>query len=169
MLVNSGSNGVGSIATDDGGHLTFDTGSTGAGQAERMRITSAGHVLVASTDAANASAGARLYSGGNAAFTKAATTLDLNRLTSDGIIIEFQKNTSNIGNIDTRGGDIVIRTGDTGIRFNDADNAIIPHHATDVINNQIDLGHASYGFKDLYLTGTIHHSSDLTILSLIHI
>jgi hypothetical protein len=27
MLVNGGSNGVGSIATDDGGHLTFDTGS----------------------------------------------------------------------------------------------------------------------------------------------
>ena len=44
MLVNSGSNGVGSIATDDGGHMTFDTGSTGAGQAERMRINASGQV-----------------------------------------------------------------------------------------------------------------------------
>jgi trimeric autotransporter adhesin len=44
MLVNGGSNGVGSIATDDGGHLTFDTGATGAGQAERMRIDASGNV-----------------------------------------------------------------------------------------------------------------------------
>jgi hypothetical protein len=44
MLVNGGSNGVGSIATDDGGHLTFDTGSTGAGQAERMRLDASGNL-----------------------------------------------------------------------------------------------------------------------------
>ena len=49
MLVNSGNNGVGSIATDDGGHLTFDTGSTGAGQAERMRISSDGKVGIGVT------------------------------------------------------------------------------------------------------------------------
>ena len=49
MLVNSGNNGVGSIATDDGGHLTFDTGSTGAGQAERMRIDSSGNVGISNT------------------------------------------------------------------------------------------------------------------------
>ena len=46
LFVNSGSNGVGVIATDNGGDMTFDTGSTGAGQAERMRITSAGTVQV---------------------------------------------------------------------------------------------------------------------------
>jgi len=49
MLVNSGSNGVGSIATDNGGHLTFDTGSTGAGQAERLRIDSSGKVKIGNT------------------------------------------------------------------------------------------------------------------------
>jgi hypothetical protein len=49
MLVNGGSNGVGSIATDDGGHLTFDTGATGAGQAESMRIDASGNLLVGCT------------------------------------------------------------------------------------------------------------------------
>jgi fibronectin-binding autotransporter adhesin len=52
MLVNGGSNGVGSIATDDGGHLTFDTGSTGAGQAERMRLDASGNLGLGVTPSA---------------------------------------------------------------------------------------------------------------------
>ena len=51
MLVNSGSNGVGSIATDNGGHMTFDTGSTGASQTERMRIDASGNLLVGKSSA----------------------------------------------------------------------------------------------------------------------
>ena len=44
LFVNSGSNGVGIISVDNGGHMTFDTGATGAGQTERMRIDSSGNV-----------------------------------------------------------------------------------------------------------------------------
>jgi hypothetical protein len=44
LFVNGGSNGVGTISVDNGGIMTFDTGSTGAGQAERMRIDSSGNV-----------------------------------------------------------------------------------------------------------------------------
>ncbi|BAQ90406.1 hypothetical protein [uncultured Mediterranean phage uvMED] len=44
LFVNSGSNGVGTISVDNGGHMTFDTGATGAGQTERMRIDSTGNV-----------------------------------------------------------------------------------------------------------------------------
>jgi hypothetical protein len=49
MFVNNGSNGVGVITTDDGGHMTFDTGATGAGQSEKMRITSSGNVGIGTT------------------------------------------------------------------------------------------------------------------------
>ena len=53
LFVNDGSNGVGTISVDNGGHMTFDTGSTGAGQAEKMRITAAGEVGINITPVAN--------------------------------------------------------------------------------------------------------------------
>jgi hypothetical protein len=53
LFVNSGSNGVGTISVDNGGHMTFDTGSTGAAQAERMRIDSSGNVIIGNTNVDN--------------------------------------------------------------------------------------------------------------------
>jgi len=53
MLVNAGSNGVGVIATDNGGSLTFDNGATGSAQSEKMRITSAGNVGIGTTSPAS--------------------------------------------------------------------------------------------------------------------
>jgi hypothetical protein len=53
LFVNAGSNGVGAISLDNGGIMTFDTGSTGAGQAERMRITSGGDVGIGTTSPAS--------------------------------------------------------------------------------------------------------------------
>jgi hypothetical protein len=44
LFVNSGSNGVGTISVDNGGHMTFDTGANGAGQQERLRIDASGQL-----------------------------------------------------------------------------------------------------------------------------
>jgi len=79
-----------------------------------------------------------------------------NRMGSDGTIADFRKDGTSVGSIQARGGDLVIGTGDTGVRFNDASNALQPHHATDVTDNTIDIGLSSHRFKDLYLSGTAY-------------
>ena len=53
LFVNSGSNGVGTISVDNGGHMTFDTGANGAGQLERMRIDSSGRVGIGTSSLVN--------------------------------------------------------------------------------------------------------------------
>jgi len=66
-----------------------------------------------------------------------------------------------VGTITATSGDISIGTGDTGLRFNDNVNSIIPHNQTTnlQIDNQLDIGYSSYRFDDIYATnGTIQTS-----------
>ena len=142
------------------GTTTSHSLSLTTGDTARLTIDNSGNVLVGTTSGGNSSAGFRAYSGGNGAFTIAGTVLSLNRLSSNGEILSFQKDTVNVGSIQARSGDLVIGTGDTGIRFNDSSNAIMPHNATDVVDNQIDIGHTSYRFKDLYLSNNIKAHGD---------
>ena len=286
LFVNSGSNGVGTISLDNGGHMTFDTGANGAGQVERMRIDSLGNVLVGkssisnvlgwsevvqvgganpaisldnsssvqwdianfggnftiwkdgsekaridssgniqqgtysdttiknfnmrstkaifniavdgTTDAAGttlsyswanggqgplkfsdasgeraridasgnvlvgksstnyANAGAELKSDGKVYSTvSGGTSLVLNRKTNDGDIISFYKDNAPVGSIAASGGDILIGTGDTAVRFVDAEDSIVPFNTNGSgRDNAINLGKSSERFKDLYLSGT---------------
>ena len=82
-----------------GNNLTF----SGNGSSEHARIDTSGHLLVGSSNASNTVAGFRAYSGGNGAFTVAGQTLELNRLSSDGSILGFQKDGTNVGSISVTG------------------------------------------------------------------
>ena len=81
-----------------------------------------------------------------------------NRLTSDGTIIDLQKDGTTVGSIGAKSGDIYIGTGDTGIRFNDTDNAVYGADTTtgSASDGNISLGVSSARFKDLYLSGGVY-------------
>jgi hypothetical protein len=83
--------------------------------------------------------------------------LTINRKTDDGDLALFRKDTSLVGSIGTTGGDLIIGTGDTGLYFYDGATSVIPWKiSTNALSDGYsDLGHPSYRWKDLYLSGGV--------------
>ncbi len=80
--------------------------------------------------------------------------LYLNRKTSDGTIQEFRKDNTNVGTIGTASSKLhIASTGNSGIRFRDDLNGIIPCNA-DGSNSDADqdLGHTGVRYRRLYLS-----------------
>ena len=90
-----------------------------------------------------------------ATFTRnGANPISLNRLTNDGDMLVFTKDGTIVGSIGTEATDIYIGTTDTGIRFNDAVNGVLPYHTSSgQTDNTLDLGFSSVRWKDLHLAG----------------
>ena len=143
--INNASNGV----------MTFKTNNT-----ERMRIDSSGN-LMASKSSVNAGlVGHQFAISGSAAHTRdGGSPLYLNRLTSDGEIATFNKDTVKVGSIGVEGGDLVIGTGtNCGLQFKDNLTAIRPFNiaANAPVNNAVSLGISSHKFKDGHFAGTLY-------------
>ena len=98
------------------GQLTFSRGSGGVngfvkydqsveamlfgvGGSERARIDSSGNLLVGKTSASPSTVGVEIQPVGYVAMTRAERPLLLNRLTTDGQIIEFQRQNSTVGSV----------------------------------------------------------------------
>jgi len=86
----------------------------------------------------------------------------INRLTSDGDLINFNKGGSTVGYIGTaNSGDLYIGNDDTGFLFAGGSDAIIPTNQTSLRDNAIDIGLAAYRYDDIYATnGTIQTSDE---------
>ena len=85
-----------------GGALIFENNGS-----ERARITSGGELLVGKTAAGLANAGVGVYPAGAIEITRSADEcLNINRLTSDGNLVRFWKDTSEVGNISVSGGTV---------------------------------------------------------------
>ena len=142
--------------------LIFATSASGTAPTEAMRIDSSGNLLVGTTLTNvynSSSAEGSIISDGNIQVAKSGgVAMYLNRNTSDGSILEFRKSGATVGSIDTKSGDLAIGTGDTGVRFVDGDDALIPHSVTanDYRDDGISLGVSSFRFKDLYLSGGVY-------------
>ena len=84
-----------------------------------------------------------------------ATTATFNRTTSDGAIIDVQKDGTTVGNIGARAGYLRIGSGDTGLLFVSGTDSIHPENIDGGADRDgaIDIGVAGARFRNLYLSG----------------
>jgi hypothetical protein len=144
------------------GKLLFKTHDGSGSEADppttRMTIDESGNVLVGKTSTGAATAGIEL-NGVNDILRIArdgGVLQELNRITSNGDIIEFRKDNSPVGSIGVDSGDNLYISASAanhaGIYFSDV--GISAMQAGSLIDASVDLGTSSYRFKDLYLSGT---------------
>ena len=138
------------------GYMRFGTAGS-----EAMRIDSSGNLLVGKTATAIGTAGHTFGNDGYVYHTRAGDIMFLNRTGSDGTHMLFYKDGAGIGAIGTRASQLSIGSADTGLEFNNANDAVIPFNSSTNSgrDNAIDLGISSVRFDDIYATnGTIQTS-----------
>jgi len=155
------SNDMNFVNRTSGGVQKFWTNSS-----ERMRIDSSGNVLVGKTSSSFTTAGIELNQNGVAGKSFFARSggdpISLNRLSSDGDILTFYKDSSLVGSIGTFGSALYIASPDgtdTGLRL--GNRTVLPVTTTGALrDNQIDLGSSSARFQTLYATTSSINTSD---------
>ena len=114
----------------------------------------------ASTKVSIVTAGNSYFNGGNVGIgtSSPSAPLDVNRLTSDGVIANFRKDGVTVGSIGTYSGRLCIGEGDVGLRFADDFDQIAPFNPTTgaIRDNAINLGADVNRFKNLYLSGGVY-------------
>ena len=86
-----------------------------------------------------------------------ATALTVDRATSDGAIIDLQKDGSSIGQINADGGRLLIASTNAGLRFDNSNSAIFPRKSDNTTSdNAINLGLAGHRFASLYLGSGVY-------------
>jgi hypothetical protein len=143
---------------NEGGHLSYEYGESGI-TTERMRIDSSGNLLVGKTSSNTGVVGIEARTGGQFTATKSSgAPIVARRKTSDGDVIQIQKDGTQVGSIGTINGSLYVSSpygSDSGLRFSGA----VVHPCTtsgDPRDNAIDLGYSGGRFKDLYLSGGVY-------------
>jgi hypothetical protein len=148
---------VETAGTSGGGEMTFGTGTAGVTATERMRIDSAGNLLVGKTTSSASTVGVEARANG-----KTVSTVDddycirANRLTGDGDILDFQKDGSSVGSIGTGAGALGIGQGTGNLGFFNANVVPMGNTSGGASDGVINLGAAGRRFKDLYLSGGVY-------------
>ena len=154
---------------DGGAYLRFSTSPDGnTAPTERMRINSSGNLLVGKIDTSSNTAGTTIWKDGYLNSTVALPTANtsyvarFNRKTTDGPILELQKDGTSVGSISSNSSSyIAIGSDDTGILFYDGGDAVTPFNTTTQANagGALDLGHNAIRWRDLYLSGGVNFGS----------
>ncbi len=149
----------GTFAADNNAtELVFKTGASAAADA-KMTLTSGGDLLVGKTSAGLSTAGVQLDATGSGGFCRAETCLTLSRLSTDGSILDFRKDSTTVGSVgvNTTGAELFIEgvSGKAGLRFGSAKITASLGGTTSGQDGVVDLGQSSTRFKDLYLSGGV--------------
>ena len=85
-----------------------------------------------------------------------ATALTLDRASSEGTVVDLQKDGTTFGTLGVDGSDLVIDgpSGHTGLRMTTS--GLLPRQNSAIIDNTIDLGSGAYRYNDLYLGGNLY-------------
>jgi hypothetical protein len=114
---------------------------------------------VGKTSANTATEGVEFRSFGLGAFTRSGNQpIIANRTSNNGIILELQKDGTQVGVIGTLSSNLYVGSLDTGIYFNNSTDSIYAINTTTSAgrDNAIDLGVSATRFKDLYLGGGLY-------------
>jgi len=127
------------------------------GASQVVTVKDGGNLLVGKTSLNIGLTGQELRAGGSSYFTSSGdTALGLNRLSSDGTVLEIRKDNTIVGTIGTNVGRLSIGSGDTGVLFAGDIDAIYPANGIAARDSAIDLGVSGARFKDLYLSGGVY-------------
>ena len=120
-----------------------------------MRLDSSGNLLVGKTSDNQALAGVKLGTGGSN-MSRNNEVLVLNRLSTDGTILNLKKDGATVGSIGTQSGTLQIdgTSGSTGLLFGASN--IYPRDNGANSDGGVDIGGSSIRFKDLYLSGGVY-------------
>mgnify|MGYP003650596236 CR=1 FL=1 len=136
-------------------------GISNSSDATAITIDSSENVLVGKTANNDTAVGGSIRAGESSFVADGSKTVLFNRLSSGGDIVEFRKDSTVVGSIAEKDGEITVGSGDVGLRFFASGDAVIPVTATnqEVRDNAIDLGGGSFRFEDIFATnGTIQTS-----------
>jgi hypothetical protein len=136
-----------------------DTIAFTEGGAEAMRIDSSGNVLINTTDASTLTAGIKLRASDNAiaAVVTSNPSGYFGRLSTDGDIIKFRKDSTTVGSIGVVNSNNLFIQGDsTNSGLQCGTNTILPVQNGANASNTIDMGDGSNLWKDIYLGGGLY-------------
>ena len=136
--------------------LSSTPGIVDNSNATAITIDSSENVMVGKTTLAIANEGIVFEKGGAAEFTTdAARVMRLNRTSDDGSVLEINKDGTTVGSIGVDNNDNfqigATTSGHGGLYFGNG--SIAPMAGNSRVQDTLDLGNATYRFKDLHLSG----------------